>query len=65
MGSHTPHGARWLSYFAGAGVGYLAIEVALLQKYGLFLGHPNYALSIVLAALLLATGVGSLLSGPS
>jgi len=64
MGSHTPHATRWVVYFAGAGVGYLAIEVALLQKYGLFLGHPNYALSIVLAALLLATGVGSLLSGP-
>ena len=37
--------------------------MALLQKFGLFLGHPNYALSVVLAALLLATGLGSLFSG--
>ena len=34
------------------GLGYLAIEIALLQKFGLFLGHPNYSLSVVLAALL-------------
>lgn len=48
--------------FAGTGIGYLLIEMALLQKFGLFLGHPNYALSVVLASLLLATGLGSLWS---
>jgi hypothetical protein len=44
------------------GVGYLAIEIALMQKFGLFLGHPNYAISVVLASILLATGLGSLYS---
>jgi hypothetical protein len=53
---------RLAFYFAGIGIGYLAIEIALLQEFGLFLGHPNHALSVVLAALLFATGVGSLLS---
>ena len=53
---------RWVVFFAGAGVGYMALEIAFLQKFGLFLGHPNYALSVVLAVLLLATGVGSLWS---
>ncbi|HEY7514909.1 MAG TPA: hypothetical protein VIC87_10550, partial [Vicinamibacteria bacterium] len=62
QGLRTPQAGRWLVYFGGAGLGYLALEVALLQKFGLFLGHPNYALSVVLAALLLATGVGSLVS---
>ena len=47
-------------YFACIALGYLAIEIALLQKLGLFLGHPNYALSVVLACLLFSTGVGSL-----
>jgi spermidine synthase len=46
--------------FAGTGLGYLAVEIALLQKFGLFLGHPNYALSVVLAGLLFATGLGAL-----
>jgi hypothetical protein len=49
-------------YFGGIGLGYLAVEMGLLQKFGLFLGHPNYALSVVLPALLVASGVGSFAS---
>ncbi len=58
----TPLTARYGLFFAATGLGYLAIEVALLQRFGLFLGHPNYALSVVLASLLLASGLGSLFS---
>jgi hypothetical protein len=61
-GLRTRGAWRYAAFFAGTGVGYMALEIALLQKFGLFLGHPNYALSVVLAALLLATGVGSLFS---
>ena len=53
---------RYGVIFAGTAIGYLAIEIALLQKFGLFLGHPNYALSVVLAVLLLFSGLGSLFS---
>jgi hypothetical protein len=53
---------RLAVYFASLGLGYMAIEMALIQKFGLLLGHPNLALSVVLASLLLATGVGSLVS---
>jgi len=60
-----PHGwSRWVAYFAGIGIGYLAIEIALLQRFGLFLGHPNLAVSVVLAALLFSTGLGALASRP-
>ena len=57
--------ASWRAtlYFAAIAVGYMAVEIALLQKFGVFLGHPNYALSVVLAALLLSTGAGALASG--
>jgi spermidine synthase len=61
-GLEAPGAGRYAVFFAGTGVGYMALEIALLQKFGLFLGHPNYALSVVLAVLLLATGVGSLWS---
>jgi spermidine synthase len=57
------HPVRWAIYFGGIAIGYLALEMALFQKFGLFLGHPNYALSVVLAALLVSTGLGSLASG--
>jgi spermidine synthase len=56
----TPHRHGFI--FAGTGLAYLAVEIALLQKFGLFLGHPNYALSVVLAGLLSATGLGALCS---
>lgn len=52
-------------YFGGIGIGFMAIEMALIQRYIVFLGHPTYALSVVLAALLLGGGVGSALSGAS
>jgi hypothetical protein len=53
---------RYGVYCAGIALGYLAIEVAFLQKFGLLLGHPNYCLSVVLAVLLLASGLGALSS---
>jgi len=62
-GRKAPQAGRYAVFFAAIAVGYLAIEIALLQKFGHFLGHPNYALSVVLAGLLFATGLGSLFSG--
>lgn len=56
------HRTRFALYFSGVALGYLAIEVALMQLFGLFLGHPNFAISVVLAALLLSSGIGALLA---
>ena len=44
------------------GLGFLLLEVVLIQRFVLFLGFPTYALSVVLFALLAFTGLGSLLS---
>jgi hypothetical protein len=51
-----------LAYFAAIGVGFLVLEVVLIQRFVLFLGFPTYALSVVLFALLVFTGLGSLLT---
>lgn len=51
-----------LLFFASLGVGYLLLEIALMQRFSLFLGFPTYALSVVLFALLLFSGVGALSS---
>jgi hypothetical protein len=51
-----------LGYFALLGLGYLCVEIPLLQQFILFLGHPAYATATVLFALLLFSGLGSLLS---
>ncbi|MEH2513526.1 hypothetical protein V1291_004880 [Nitrobacteraceae bacterium AZCC 1564] len=49
-------------YFALIGVGFMMIEIALLQRMSVFLGHPAYALSVVLFSLILWTGFGSMAS---
>lgn len=53
---------RALTFFAAIGLGFLVLEVVLIQRLVLFLGFPTYALSVVLAALLIATGAGAALS---
>jgi hypothetical protein len=55
-------GARALSFFAFIGLGFLLLEVMLIQRFVLFLGFPTYALSVVLFALLVFTGLGALLA---
>lgn len=49
------------AYFLLIGAGFMCTEMGLLQRLSVFLGHPVYALSIVLFSLILATGLGSLL----
>src|SRR3989337_103178 len=48
-----------LFYFASIGLGFMLIEVALIQKFVLFLGQPTFAIAFSLFALLLASGLGS------
>ncbi len=51
-----------LLYFASLGAAYMLVEIALLQRMTLLLERPSQSLGIVLFTLLLASGVGSLLS---
>jgi len=48
-----------LLYFVALGLGYILVEVALIQRFVLFLGHPTYALTVVVFLMLLASGAGS------
>src|SRR5262249_34547009 len=50
---------RVAAYFFALGLGFLFIEIAFIQKFILFLGHPLYAVAVVLAGFLLFAGVGS------
>jgi spermidine synthase len=61
-GASVRLGGRDAVYFACLGVGFMALEVPLTQLLALYLGHPVYGFSVVLVALLLSSGVGSLLS---
>ncbi|MHC4443594.1 MAG: spermidine synthase [Planctomycetota bacterium] len=50
---------RMVAYFGGLGGGFIICEVALIQRLILLLGHPIYALVVILFVLLLAGGLGS------
>jgi spermidine synthase len=49
-------------YFLFIGLGFMLVEIALLQRTSVFLGHPVYSLSVLLFTLILSSGVGSLIS---
>ena len=51
-----------LLYFVAVGLGYILVEIAFIQRFVLFLGHPTYALTVVIFILMLSSGAGSLLS---
>lgn len=54
----------WLPFVYAAliGVGFMLVEVPLIQRFQLLLGQPILSLAAVLATLLLSGGLGSLLS---
>jgi hypothetical protein len=51
-----------LAYFALLGLGFMCVEIPLMQKFTLYLGHPTYAISVVLFSLLISGGIGSFLT---
>jgi hypothetical protein len=51
-----------LLYFVAIGLGYIIVEIVLIQRFVLFLGHPTYALTVVVFLMLLSSGLGSLVS---
>ena len=54
----------YLLFFACIGLGYMLVEISLLQRFTLFLGKPIYSLSVILFSLLIFSGIGSYLVNP-
>jgi predicted membrane-bound spermidine synthase len=61
--SRPPAGSSpLLLFFIAIGVGFMMIETSQMQRLIVALGHPTYALSVVLFGLLLSSGIGSYLT---
>jgi hypothetical protein len=58
-----PYKANSAPIFAILGLAFIAFEITLIQRFSLVLGYPTYSLTVTLAAILLSTGVGALVSG--
>ncbi|HQE84532.1 MAG TPA: hypothetical protein PLM14_16145 [Candidatus Hydrogenedentes bacterium] len=48
-----------LVYFSAIGIGFMFLEMALIQRLALFLGYPTYSLSVSLFSMLVFAGIGS------
>lgn len=55
-------GKIFLLYFAFLGIGYMSVEIVLIQKMILQLENPSYAIATALASMLVSSGLGSILS---
>ena len=51
-----------LAFFICIGLGFMLVETSQMQRLIIALGHPIYALTVVLFALLLSSGLGSYLT---
>lgn len=49
-------------YFTLIGAGFMLVEIGLIQRLSVFLGHPVYALGVLLFTIILSAGLGSMLS---
>ena len=51
-----------LLYFACIGAGFMLVQIPLMQRFSVYLGHPVHAVAVLLFSMILAAGAGSLLS---
>jgi hypothetical protein len=58
-----PHFGRSTLFFSGLGFGFMFVEIPLLQRLAVYLGHPSYSTTVVLGSLLVGAGCGAWLSG--
>jgi hypothetical protein len=54
---------RVLVYFSALGLGFMFLEITVIQRFILFLGSPTYSISVVLFSILFGSCLGSLFSG--
>jgi len=49
-------------YFGLIGIGFMMMQIPYMQRFSVYLGHPTYAIAVILFSMILSSGVGSLLS---
>ncbi len=52
-----------LGYFLCLGLAYIFLMISAMQRFGLLLGHPTYAITLTMATFLIGSGLGSLVAG--
>jgi spermidine synthase len=58
----SPAKIPFFAYFAALGLGFIFVEIVLIQRFIVYLGQPLYSIGVILALLLVFSGVGSYVS---
>lgn len=53
---------KFYVYFSLLGAGYIMLQIAMMQKFTLFIGQPVYTMLTVISTMLVSSGLGSILS---
>jgi hypothetical protein len=56
----SPYLGRATAYFAAIGIAFMFVEIPMILRMTLYLGHPSRGAAVVLGALLLGAGIGSM-----
>jgi hypothetical protein len=56
----TPVLGAGMAYFIAVGAGFMFVELAMVQRLSVFLGHPVYAMGVLLATIVASAGIGAL-----
>jgi hypothetical protein len=51
-----------VAYFSSIGMGFMMVQIPFMQRFSVYLGHPTYAIAVILFSMILFTGVGSFFS---
>jgi hypothetical protein len=51
-----------MAYFALIGTAFMMVQIPYMQRFSVYLGHPTYAVVVILFSMILFTGIGSMLS---
>jgi hypothetical protein len=54
--------AAAILYFSLIGFGFMMIQIPYMQRFSVYLGHPTYAIAVILFSMILFTGIGSWIS---
>ncbi|HTJ58994.1 MAG TPA: hypothetical protein VL418_15755 [Devosiaceae bacterium] len=60
--SRSPGKGGTILYFAGLGLGYIMVEVGLISRFTLALTNPTISASVMIAGMLVFSGLGAFLS---
>ncbi len=54
-----PKSAAVIGYFIMLGLGYILVEICLMQRFAFYLGNPSYSMALILSAMLISSGIGA------